>query len=350
MRPRALVDRLSCPPTEAYNPARPGSGFSVLETFPVRSRQWQKLPCVAISLSVPCPFVLSAPACVGRNDTRGGTTDIPQTGGQEMESSQPPASPGHDEQHYPVSFVVIPARLGSTRLPRKMLLRDTGKTLIQHTYEAALRAKLPSGVCVATDSEEILSEVRSFGGNAQMTDQNAPSGTDRVAEVARRLQGVDIVVNLQGDEPEMPGEAIDLVIDLLAAKPDAVMATLATPIRRREQLENPACVKVVFDTSGRALYFSRSPIPFPRQWDDRLLHATPPLFYLHMGLYAYRRSFLLELTTRLEPSRLEKTEKLEQLRVLEAGFSILVGTIDTHTEGIDTPEDYQRFVHRQQTG
>ena len=166
------------------------------------------------------------------------------------------------------SYIIIPARLASTRLPRKLLLRETGKTLIQHTYEAASRATRPAGICVATDHAEIFDAVRSFGGQAEMTDPRAASGTDRVAEVARRLTAVEIVVNVQGDEPDLPAESIDLVIQLLEERPGAVMATLATPIRSRRQLQDPACVKVVFDAAGRALYFSRSPIPCARQWDD----------------------------------------------------------------------------------
>jgi len=244
-----------------------------------------------------------------------------------------------------VSYVVIPARLASTRLPRKLLLKQTGKSLIQHTYEAAQRARRPAGICVATDHLKIFEEVRSFGGRAEMTDPRAASGTDRVAEVARGLDDVDIVVNVQGDEPEISGDAIDLAIGLLERNPQAVMATLATPIRRREQLEDPACVKVVFDHSGRAVYFSRSPIPHPREWDDRLLSADPPHFHQHIGLYAYRRDFLLRLTE-MPPSKLERIERLEQLRVLEAGYSILVGVVDEPTIGIDTPEDYRAFVER----
>jgi len=213
------------------------------------------------------------------------------------------------------SYIVIPARLASTRLPRKLLLRETGKSLLQHTYEAARRATRPVGLCVAADHREICDEVRSFGGQVHMTDPNAASGTDRVAEVARDLPEADIVVNVQGDEPELSGESIDLVIRLLEEDPQAVMSTLATPIRSRRQLEDPACVKVVFDHRGRALYFSRSPIPHPRQWDDRLLLANPPHFYQHMGLYAYRREFLLRLAE-MPQSELERIEKLEQLRAI----------------------------------
>ncbi len=199
------------------------------------------------------------------------------------------------------SYIVIPARLESTRLPRKLLLRETGKPLIQHTYEAACRATRPLGVCVAADHEEIAAAVRAFGGHVEMTDPHAPSGTDRVAEVARHLTDAEIIVNVQGDEPEIAGSAIDLAIELLEANPTAVMSTLATPIRSREQLEDPACVKVVFDANGRAMYFSRSPIPHARQWDDSLLAADPPHFYQHVGLYAYRREFLLQLAE-MKPS------------------------------------------------
>ena len=176
------------------------------------------------------------------------------------------------------SMVVIPARLASTRLPRKLLLRETGKTLIQHTFEAALKATLPSGVIVATDHEEIFREVESFGGRAVMTSPACASGTDRVAEVARQLPEVDLLVNVQGDEPEISGASIDLAVRMLEENPEAVMSTLATPIRSRRQFEDPACVKVVIDDRGRAMYFSRSPIPHPRQWEDALLTSSPPVF------------------------------------------------------------------------
>ena len=243
------------------------------------------------------------------------------------------------------SYIVIPARLESTRLPRKLLLCETGKPLIQHTYEAACRATRSLGVRVAADHEEIAAVVRGFGGQVEMTDPNAPSGTDRVAEVARHLTNADVIVNVQGDEPEIAGSAIDLAIWLLEANPTAVMSTLATPIRSRQQLNDPAGVKVVFDANKRAMYFSRSPIPHARQWDDSLLTAEPPHFYQHVGLYAYRREFLLQLAD-MKPSSLEQIERLEQLRVLEAGYQILVGVIDEPTIGIDTPEDYRAFVSR----
>lgn len=243
------------------------------------------------------------------------------------------------------SIVVIPARLASTRLPRKMLLAETGKPLIQHTYESALSARRPAEVIVATDHEEIAAAVRAFGGRVEMTDPALPSGTDRVAEVARRLPAVDVVVNVQGDEPEAAGEAIDAMLDLLSLRPDAPMATVAAPLHRREALNDPACVKVVCDNRGRALYFSRSLIPFPREWDDRFVASESPVFLQHMGLYAYRRDFLLKLA-QMPPSMLEQIERLEQLRVLEAGYPIHVALVRQASVGIDTPEDYRRFVER----
>lgn len=245
----------------------------------------------------------------------------------------------------PVSYLVIPARMASTRLPRKMLLRDTGKSLIQHTYEAARRAQLPSGVIVATDHPEVLAEVERFGGCALMTSPECPTGTDRVAEVARRVPEAEIIVNVQGDEPLISGQAIDLAIELLERDPQAQIATLATPIRTRGQLEDPACVKVVFDPRGRAIYFSRSPIPHPRSWDDAWLSPGAAGFHQHVGLYAFRRAFLLQFSE-MPPSRLERIEKLEQLRALEAGVPIVVGVVDEYSFGIDTPEDYRAFVEQ----
>ncbi len=244
-----------------------------------------------------------------------------------------------------ISQIIIPARLASTRLPRKLLLNETGKPLIQHTYESARRARRPAGICVATDHEEIFKAVEDFGGRPLLTDPAAVSGTDRVAEVARRMPDADIIVNVQGDEPEIAGSSIDLAVELLESHPAAPMSTLATPIRNRWQLEDPACVKVVFDDRRKALYFSRSPIPHARDWDDALLAADPPHFHQHVGLYAYRRDFLLQLAA-MPPSRLESVEKLEQLRVLQSGYSILVGVVDEPTFGIDTPEDYRAFVEK----
>lgn len=246
----------------------------------------------------------------------------------------------------PKSFIIVPARLASTRLARKLLLRDTGKTVLQHTYEAAAQARRPSGILVAADADEIVQEVLAFGGRAVMTSVDCPSGTDRVAEASRHLSDdVEILVNVQGDEPEIDPAAIDLAVDILVRQPELSMSTLCVPIRRRELLNDPACVKVVFDAKGRALYFSRSPIPHAREWSDDLLAAEPPHFYQHLGLYAYRRSFLLKLAT-LPPARIEQIEKLEQLRVLDAGYEIGVGVVPQAPRGIDTPADYEAFKRR----
>lgn len=243
------------------------------------------------------------------------------------------------------SLIVIPARLASTRLPRKLLLNETGKSLIQHTYEAAQTATKPFDVVVAVDDAEIGYCVSEFGGRFHMTDPNLASGTDRVAVVAAEHPDVDIIVNVQGDEPEIEGATIDQAIELLENDSDAVMSTLATPIRSRELLDDPACVKVVVNRDGKAMYFSRSPIPFAREGFAQFLEADPPVFWQHIGLYAYRRDFLLELT-QLQRSESEMIESLEQLRVLDHGFSIRVGAVSAASPGIDTPEDYAAFVNR----
>jgi 3-deoxy-manno-octulosonate cytidylyltransferase (CMP-KDO synthetase) len=236
---------------------------------------------------------------------------------------------------------VIPARYASTRLPGKPLKADTGRTLIQHVVEAAGRSRRLTRVIVATDDDRIADAVRRFGGEAAMTRADHPSGTDRVAEVAAGLPDAQIIVDVQGDEPEVSGEALDSLVELLERDPSCPMATLATPIRDEAAYRDPGCVKVVVARSGRALYFSRSPIPMHRDG----LPAEGPLGLLHLGLYAYRRDFLLSIAS-IPPSPLEVAEKLEQLRVLENGTPIAVGLVQEPSIGIDTPEDYDRFVAR----
>jgi 3-deoxy-manno-octulosonate cytidylyltransferase (CMP-KDO synthetase) len=244
---------------------------------------------------------------------------------------------------------VIPARFASTRLPGKPLLSDTGRPLIQHVVEAARRAKSLDRVLVATDDERIADAVAGFGGEFVMTRADHPTGTDRVAEVATGLAEARIIVNLQGDEPEISGAALDRVVALLDGDPEAPMATLATPIRSEAVYRDPSCVKVVLSRTGRALYFSRSAIPHYRDGLPNPAQTEPPLAYLHLGLYAYRRDFLLGLAS-LPRSPLEAAERLEQLRVLQAGHPIAVGLVDEPSIGIDTPGDYRRFVERWRAG
>jgi len=236
--------------------------------------------------------------------------------------------------------VVIPARYASTRLPGKPLLRETGKYLVQHVYERACQAAGVDLVVVATDDPRIASAVRGFGGRVEMTRRDHPSGTDRVAEVALRLDA-DCVVNLQGDEPLIEPASVETLIRVLGDS-DADMATLAAPIQSAEQWRNPNCVKVVCDADGRALYFSRSPIPFVRDGQPDF-GARPPCFLQHLGIYAYRRRFLFTLAD-LPPHPLEQLEKLEQLRVLAHGRRLQVGVVGHGTPGVDTYDDYQRFV------
>ena len=243
---------------------------------------------------------------------------------------------------------IIPARLQSTRLPRKLLLDRTGKSLIQHTWEAASQANTLSELIIATDSLEIADVVRRFGGRAEMTGEH-PNGTDRVAEVVRKhCPRADVIVNVQGDEPEIDPRQIDVLVDTLVQNLAAEMATLATPILAKSERDNPSCVKVVCGQDGRALYFSRAPVPWVRDGnpDDLLTKDTP--WRLHIGLYAYRRDFLMQLT-KLRPCPLENLEKLEQLRALDYGANIQVATVDHRAVGIDTPDDYARFVERQRS-
>ena len=251
--------------------------------------------------------------------------------------------------HPETCVLVIPARRNSTRLPDKLLLRETGKTVLQHTYESACQTRSPQTLLIATDDRQIADEAKRFGAPVVMTSIDCASGTDRVAEAIAQLPDAQIIVNLQGDEPDIDPTAVDRLVELLRSNPSAAMATLATPIRSRAVLEDRACVKVVFDSAGRAIYFSRSPIPCARDWDDSLLTATPPTFHQHIGVYAYRRDLLLRLAT-LPPARTERIEKLEQLRVLEQGDTILVAETDEPTCGIDTPADYAAFVERRRAG
>lgn len=236
---------------------------------------------------------------------------------------------------------IIPARFGSTRFPGKPLARQTGKFLIQHVYERVLSSATIKRCIVATDDQRILDAVRSFGGEAIMTNPAHPSGTDRIAEAVKALGGAanDVVLNVQGDEPEIEPHYLDRVADILLKDPTESMATLACPFPPDADPSDPNRVKVVCDSRGRALYFSRAMVPWPRERDAAVS------WMLHLGVYAYRGSFLLELAS-WEPGTLERIEKLEQLRVLERGYPIAVAVVPRACTGIDTPEDYEKFVRR----
>ena len=244
------------------------------------------------------------------------------------------------------SAIVIPARYGSSRLPGKPLLKHTGKYLIQHVYEQATRARLATDVIIATDDPRIEAAAGNFGGRVVMTRRDHATGTDRIAEVARNLNA-DVIVNLQGDEPLIDPGALDRLIHLLATDPGAGVATLATPIDSAERYSDPNVVKVVCDRNGRALYFSRSPIPAYR--DGSPSFTGEPAALQHLGVYAYRRSVLLELAG-LDPSPAELAEKLEQLRVLHQGWAIRVGVVAGSHPGVDTWDDYLRFVSEYRAG
>ena len=238
-------------------------------------------------------------------------------------------------------IVVIPARYGSTRFAAKVLARETGHYLVEHTWAQARRATSVQQVLIATDSPDVLKACQSFGADCVMTSADHPSGTDRIAEAVRDLD-VDLVINVQADEPEINPGHIDLLVDVLCDDSDVPMATLATPFLRAEQVADPNIVKCIVDRRGRALYFSRSVIPY-----DRAVGGVGSLsrYLRHLGVYAYRKPFLVAYTS-LSPTPLEKSERLEQLRALEHGYPIAVGRVEHACEGIDTPQQYAAFVQR----
>jgi 3-deoxy-manno-octulosonate cytidylyltransferase (CMP-KDO synthetase) len=231
---------------------------------------------------------------------------------------------------------IIPARYESTRLPGKALAVIDSKPMIQHVYE---RTRAIGGVdrtLVATDDKRIAAVVEGFGGEVAMTSPKHPSGTDRIAEVAGGLNA-EIIVNVQGDLPFLQARMLETAVRHVQLDSDLPMATLKAPIRHQLELDNPNVVKVVTRANGDALYFSRSPIPY---W--RSEHADDVLGYRHIGLYVFRRDFLLEFA-RMTPTRLEQAEKLEQLRALERGYRIGVSeTVDDAGIEVDTPQDLER--------
>ncbi len=231
---------------------------------------------------------------------------------------------------------IIPARYASTRLPGKPLLAETGKPLVHHVYERVAAVAGVDRVLVATDDERIVAAVESFSGEVVMTRADHPTGTDRIAEVATNLDA-ELVLNVQGDEPEIDGDHLQALIDRMDVGGE--MGTLACPFPEVADPADPNAVKVVVNQAGRAMYFSRALVPFPRDPQD----AVRPL--LHIGVYAYRRAFLLKFAT-WAVTPMEGCEKLEQLRALENGVSIEVVTVSHAAPGIDTPADYAAFVKR----
>jgi len=238
-------------------------------------------------------------------------------------------------------IAVIPARFCSTRFAGKVLAKDTGKFLIQHTYERACMAKLPEKVIIAADDEKVVAAAKTFGAECVLTSPDHQSGTDRIAEAVADMD-VEIIVNLQGDEPEIDPANIDYLAKMLMDNPDCPMATLAAEFQNAGQVSDPNIVKVIIGRNNKAIYFSRSPIPYDREKSGV---GDVRQYLRHIGIYAYRKKFLLEITA-LPQTPLEKIEKLEQLRAIENGYSILVGKVKHTCDGIDTPEQYAEFVKR----
>jgi 3-deoxy-manno-octulosonate cytidylyltransferase (CMP-KDO synthetase) len=234
---------------------------------------------------------------------------------------------------------IIPARYDSERLPGKPLLEIGGKPMIQWVFERAQEASLVEKIVVATDDERIMKVVQQFGGDVVLTPRDISTGTDRVAFVARDLK-MDIVVNIQGDEPFVDPGDIDRVANILIAH-DAVMGTLVKCIQDGEELGNPNIVKVVVNKNQEALYFSRSPIPFSRDHTTFTQWMKNQHYFKHIGIYSYRNDFLHQYT-QWQPTPLEQVEKLEQLRALEMGYTIRVDETTHETVSIDTPEDLEK--------
>ncbi|MCA9409321.1 MAG: 3-deoxy-manno-octulosonate cytidylyltransferase [Candidatus Omnitrophica bacterium] len=228
---------------------------------------------------------------------------------------------------------VIPARWASTRFPGKVLALIAGKPMIQHVWEQAKQSTKLTDVIIAADDEQVLQAAKKFGAQAVLTDVNHASGTDRIAQAVKDLSA-DIIINIQGDEPLIRPEVIDSLIAAFDREPACLMATAIKKINDVQELNNPNIVKVVIDCQYNALYFSRALIPYNR--DNGKTDV-----YKHQGIYAYQRDFLLKIV-KLPPSKLEQSEKLEQLRVLEAGYKIKTVETDYESIGVDSPEDIGR--------
>jgi len=238
----------------------------------------------------------------------------------------------------PRVVAIIPARYGSERFPGKVIAPFAGRPMVVHTYERALSAKSLSEVIVATDDERIAEALKPYNVRTVMTRNDHPTGTDRIAEVAAKLDA-DIIVNVQADEPLIDPALIDAVVKPLIDDPEVPMSTARHPIRETALIHDPNCVKVVCDMHGHALYFSRSPIPFVRATGHDPRREN--IYWQHIGIYVFRRDFLLRFA-QMKPTQNERLEKLEQLRVLENGYVIAVVEAGARTIGVDTPEDLVR--------
>ncbi len=232
------------------------------------------------------------------------------------------------------TVIIIPARYSSTRLCGKLLMEVDSKPIIQWVWEAAKKSKLADEIIIATDSELIFNKAKDFGANVEMTSVEHKSGSDRICEVAKRHGEYDYILNMQGDEPQITPEVIDLAISTLT-KNDCDISTLVRQITDIEQIQDPNCVKCVFDNDFNALYFSRCPIPYERNKGEAN-------YYAHIGIYGYKRESLIKMTS-LEQSDLEKAESLEQLRALKNGMKIKVAITKLNPIGIDTQRDLNRF-------
>jgi 3-deoxy-manno-octulosonate cytidylyltransferase (CMP-KDO synthetase) len=236
---------------------------------------------------------------------------------------------------------VIPARFASTRLMGKPLADIGGKPMIQHTYESASKSNLISKVIIAVDDKKVLKVAEGFGAEVIMTPKSMATGSDRIAFAAKYYKDAEIIVNIQGDEPFISGTMIDQAIEPLVFDPKVNVSTLAKKIEDLKELKSPSVTKVVFDYNNYALYFSRSPIPYVREAKTNIERITKGDIYKHIGLYVYRKE-ALERFSKLEPTDLEKTEKLEQLRMLENGFKIKIVVTEFESIAVDTQEDLER--------
>jgi 3-deoxy-manno-octulosonate cytidylyltransferase (CMP-KDO synthetase) len=235
-------------------------------------------------------------------------------------------------------FCVIPARLNSSRFPGKLLEKAAGKSILRYTFEQASKCPSIDGIFVATDNEQIAKHIENLGGNVIWTSSDCQNGTERISEALQkdpRLQKADYIVNLQGDHPCTHPSTITAIIQALKSDSEASMSTAVTKLHTIEELSSPHIVKCVFDTSLRALYFSRSPIPY--HFQNQPIHA-----YGHIGIYCYKPEFLKEIFA-INSTWAQKNEDLEQLKVLENGHKIKLAIVDETILGIDTPKDLEKF-------